>query len=314
MKRKENLKAMRGRLRGCDSRDYPISLEPNPIRITMSATWKPSVAKGSGIVAPMNRFAVLGEEGADEGHSVTTPMTAPVSVSMPPTAPSHTTPSAAPPLPKITPAGASSADGASGGAGASGTAGVTSRFADRLRQGAVTRTGGPGRALPKPKLDSETEFPSLSGGSKRPAIAAVVATVATVVTVATGAAPAAPRPTFADKAREAAEWEARETAQRDAEEAHWRAERAREDYERSLLVGRFSGMSMGGSDAFHTRTTAYEEEDRMRGIEAPPVEEETNWRAGTPPYPPTTYIPGVDDRHTKDDKEAWGTGEQEEAW
>ena len=264
----------------------------------MSAAWKPSVANGSGIITPTNRFAVLSEEGADTPQVL-------ASASMPPAAPSRVATSAVPPLPKITPAeGASGGAGASAGTGAGTGAGTSSRFGDRLRQGAV---GGPSRALPKPKLDSETEFPSLSGGSKRP--------TATATASASVVATAVPRATFADKAREAAEWEARETAQRDAEDAHWRSERAREDYERSLLVGRFSGMSTGGGDVFHTRTTAYEEEDRMRGIEvAAATEDETNWQTGTPPYPPTTYIPGVDDNHAKDDKEVWGTGEQEETW
>lgn len=116
---------------------------------------------------------------------------------------------------------------------------------------------------------------------------------------------------FADKAREAAAQEARETEEREAEEAHMRAERDREAYERSLLVSRFSGMSVRDDTA--ARSAAYEEEDKLRGMEVAPAEE-TTWQPGTPPYPPTPYIPGVDGPAVEESKGGWDDGEQEEAW
>jgi hypothetical protein len=120
--------------------------------------------------------------------------------------------------------------------------------------------------------------------------------------------------TFAEKAREAAAREAHETEERVAAETHWQAERDREAYERSLLVGRFSGLSFHTRDDTADRVTAYQEEDKLRGMQVAPVEE-VAWRPGTPPYPPIPYIPGVDGP-AEEQKSDWDTGAeaQEEAW
>lgn len=278
----------------------------------MSGAWKPKAMRESGS-GPTNRFAVLGEEESER----------PMAAAMPPAAPARAAASAVPPLPKTIP-------GAAGGAGTE-AAPAPIRFGDRLRQTGGAKPVGARAPLPAPKLDSETEFPTLGGGAgagRRPAVERSHATPRPTYTVGattfaessaagSGGQRLAGRigtASFADKAREAAAREAQEDEERAAAEAHWRAEREREAYERSLLVARFSGLSFHAQDDTAARAAAYEEEDKLRGMQVAPVEE-TAWRPGTPPYPPTSYIPGVDGP-AEEHKDSWDAGAeaQEEAW
>jgi hypothetical protein len=189
-------------------------------------------------------------------------------------------------------AGASASAGASAGAGASTSAG---NFASRLRQTGGARPTGPRHA--PPKLTSEIEFPTLGGGASRRPPAILPPSTFT----GTGS--------FADKAREAAARDAQEAEERAAAEAHRQAELDREAYERRLLVSRFSGMSFNPRDDIANRSAAYEEEDRLRGMEVAPEEE----APGTPPYPPI-YLPGIDGPAEESKGGGWDTTEQDEAW
>jgi hypothetical protein len=232
--------------------------------------------------APVNRFAVLAEE-----------VERPAAVVLPPVAPVRPPPSAAPPLPKFA---ESSAAGGAGGAGAEANPAPV-RFSDRLRQTGGARPAGPRHA--PPKLDSETEFPTLGGGASR-------------CPNPVSRTPYSFAGSFADKAREAAAQEAREAEERATAEAHRQAELARERYERSLLVSRFSGMNFYPRDDTAARSAAYEEEDRLRGMEVHSGEEEVAEYPGTPPYPPA-YEEGADEA-AEESKGNWDTSEQEEAW
>jgi hypothetical protein len=236
---------------------------------------------------PANRFAVLGDDDTELSS-----MPAPVPVPVPAMVISLPTIGSG-----IAGAIAGASAGASAGAGASAST-STGNFASRLRQTGGARPTGPRHA--PPKLTSEIEFPTLGGGASRRPPAILPPSTFT----GTGS--------FADKAREAAARDAQEAEERAAAEAHRQAELDREAYERRLLVGRFSGMSFTPRDDIANRSAAYEEEDRLRGMEVAP--EETAWRPGTPPYPPITYIPGVDGPAEESKGGGWDTTEQDEAW
>lgn len=225
----------------------------------------------------MNRFAVLGDDDTE-----LSPAPAPALV---------------PAAPAPAPVALLPISSASAGAGTCTGAG-TGNFASRLRQIGGARSTGPRHA--PPKLASESEFPTLGGGAGR----RLPATSPLSTFTGTGS--------FADKAREAAAREAQEAEEQAAAEAHHRAELDREAYERRLLVSRFSGISFTPRSDVANHSAAYEEEDRLRGMEIAPEEEAPGY-SGTPPYPPS-YLPGIDGPTEESKGGGWDTTEQDEAW